>query len=72
MPRKGTKLSPEAAARQAAGIARWKKENIETINVQVHKGERQKYHDLARSRGTTLSRMILDYLDGELEKEEQK
>ena len=69
MPRKGTKLSPEAAERQQASIKAWHAENTEKIIFAVRKGKREKYKALAACRGISLSKLIQDYLDAECESE---
>ena len=69
MPRRGTKLSPEAAARQAAAIAEWHLKNIENLSIGVRKGKREAYKKLAEIRGTSVSAMVQEYMDGECRKE---
>ena len=69
MPRKGTKLSSEADAKNKEAIRRWKLENIENLSVGLRKGKRDAYKRLAEARGTSVSNMIQSYMDAEYEKE---
>ena len=71
MPRKGTKLSPDAQARQDAAVDAWHKENTEILkfSVRVRKGCGAAYKELAKRRGCSLTALIRDYLNGECEKE---
>lgn len=69
MPKRGTVLSPEAIANNAHAIARWKKANIDNLSIGVRKGKREAYKQLAEVRGTTLSRLVQDYLDAECARE---
>lgn len=64
MPRKGTILSPAAAERQAAAAAEWHAKHYENLSVPLRKGKRDAYKELASKRGTSVSRLIQDYLDG--------
>ena len=64
------KYTPEErrlAARQSA--MKYKKANQEQLNISMPMGHKAAYMELAKKRGVKLARMILDYLDGELEKE---
>ena len=65
MPRKGTKLSPEAQARQKASTEAWHRENTEVLkfSIRVRSGCSGAYKQLAAARGTSLTRIIKDYLD---------
>ena len=63
MPRRGTNLSPEAAAKQSDAIKRWHIENYENMSVCLRKGKRDAYKQLAAIRGTSVSAMIQGYLD---------
>ena len=65
MPRKNARLSPEALARDRAYTAEWKKKNTVIIPLQVRKGERERYKQLAARRGVSLTRLILSLLDAE-------
>ena len=65
MPRKGTQLSPEAAAKNAASITRWKAENIENLTIGLRKGKRDAYKRLAALRGTSVAALIQNYMDNE-------
>ena len=69
MPRKGTKLSPEAAQKQRAAIAAWHGEKIENLSIGLRKGKRAAYKQLAAARGTSVSSLIQTYMDAEYEKE---
>lgn len=69
MPRKGAKLSPEAAAKQTAAVRRWHLENYENMSVCLRKGKRDAYRRLADLRGSSVSKLIQDFLDAECEKE---
>ena len=69
MPRKGTNLSPEAAAKNADAISRWHVANYENLSVCLRKGKRDAYKRLAAIRGTSVSAMIQSYLDAECRKE---
>ncbi len=71
MPRKGTKLSPDAQARQNAAVDAWHRENTEVIkfSVRVRKGCGEAYRELAQRRGVSLTALIRDYLNAECEKE---
>jgi hypothetical protein len=68
MPRKGTRLSPEAAARQNEAITRWKLEHTENLSISLRKGKRDAYKRLAAARDTSVSAMIQDYMDAECAK----
>lgn len=69
MPRKGTRLSPEAAARQNEAIARWKLEHTENLSISLRKGKRDAYKRLAQKRGQSVAGMIQAYMDAECAKE---
>ena len=69
MPRKGTKLSEEAAQRQREAIRAWHKENTVAITFRVRKEKQPLYKELAARRGVSLSKVIQDYLDAECEKD---
>lgn len=68
MPRRGTKLSPDAAQRNNEAIARWKAENIENLSIGLRKGKRDAYKRIAAARGTSVSAMIQTYMDEECRK----
>lgn len=55
------KLHQYDAARQ-----RWRKTHTELITISIQAGKRETYHKLARSRGSSLSRMVVDYLEKKL------
>lgn len=65
MPRKGTKLSPEAQARQNAATEAWHRENTEVLKftIRVRAGCAGAYKQLAAARGTSLAGIIKSYLD---------
>ena len=65
MPRRGTKLSPVAAERQAEAIAAYHSEHYENLSLHLRKGKRNAWKRLAEARGTSMSAMIQDYMDGE-------
>ena len=69
MPRKGTKLSPDAAANQAEAIKRWKLENTENLSICLRTGKRDAYKKLAAKRGTSVSALVQDYMDAQCRKE---
>lgn len=69
MPRKGTKLSPEAAEKQAAAIRAWQLENMQNLSIALRKGKRDAYKQLAARRGTSVAGMIQAYMDEECRKE---
>ena len=70
MPRKGTKLSPEAQANQAAATAAWHRENTEIIkfSVRLPKGRGSAYRELAAATGRSLTSIVKDHLDEECRK----
>ena len=63
MPRKGVKLSPEAAARQAAAVRKWQKEKTSVLNVRVRKEKHEEYRQMAQRIGKPLATIIREYLD---------
>lgn len=65
MPRPGTKLSPEAKARQDAAIDAWHKVNTELVKftIRVPKGCAGAYRELAARRGRSLTGIVRDYLN---------
>ncbi len=69
MPRKGVKMSPDAIANQNRAIARWKVEHTDNLSVSLRKGKREAYKRLAELRGTSVSKMIQDYMDKECQRE---
>lgn len=68
MPRKGTKLTENAAARQREAIKAWHAEHTVAISFRVRKEKQPIYRQLAELRGESLSGMIQTYLDAECEK----
>ena len=70
MPRRGTKLSPEAKARQDSATAAWHAENTEVIkfSVRLPKGRGNAYRELAKARSQSLTSIVKDYLDSECAK----
>ena len=69
MPRKGTKLSPEAAKRQAESIAAYHAEHYINLSLSIRKEKREAYKRLAAARGESVSGMIQKYMDREYRKE---
>ena len=69
MPRKGTRLSPEAAAKQAEQIAAYHAEHYENLSIGLKKGKRDAYKRLAAARGESVAGMIQAYMDAEYEKQ---
>lgn len=69
MPRRGTKLSPVAAERQAEAIAAYHSEHYENLSIHLKKGKRDAWKRLVEARGTSMSAMIQDYMDGEYRRE---
>ena len=69
MPRKGTKLSPEAAKRQAESIAAYHAEHYANLSLHLLKKKREAYKRLADARGESVSGMIQRYMDAEYFKE---
>lgn len=71
MPRRGSKLSPEAKEKNAAATAAWHSENTEVLkfSIRVRKGRAGAYRELAVRRGKSLTGIIREYLDAECEKE---
>lgn len=70
MPRKGTKLSPEAQANQAAATAAWHRENTEVIkfSVRLPKGRGSAYRELAAATGRSLTSIVREHLDEDCRK----
>jgi len=69
MPRKGAKLSPEAAANQAAAVAAYHAEHYENLSLHLKKGKREAWKKLAEARGENVSGMIQAYMDAEYRRE---
>lgn len=69
MPRRGTKLSPVAAERQAEAIAAYHSEHYENLSIHLKKGKRDAWKRLAEARGISMSAMIQTYMDGEYRRE---
>lgn len=65
MPRKGTKLSPDAKAKNNEAIVRWKLEHTENLSICLRKGKRDAYKQLAAIRGTSVSALIQNYMDAQ-------
>lgn len=63
MPRKGTVLSPEAAARQAEAIKKWQKENTTNLCIRVRKDKLEKYKAMAKRLGKPLGTIVKEHLD---------
>lgn len=68
MPRKGVKLSEEAAKKNAAASAAWHKKNTEALSIRVRREKAEAYRELASRRGQSLSSIVWQYLDAECEK----
>lgn len=69
MPRKGAKLSTAAAERQTAAVEAYHAANYENLSLHMRKGKRDAWKRLAEARGTSMSAMIQDYMDGEYRRE---
>ena len=71
MPRKGTRLSPEAAEKQAAAVRAWHEEHTEIVkfSIRVNKGCSGAFRELARRRGQSLTAIVRDYLKSQCEAE---
>lgn len=71
MPRRGSKLSPEAKKKNTAATAAWHAENTEILkfSIRVRKGRAGAYRELAARRGQSLTGIIREYLDAQCEKE---
>lgn len=67
MPRKGARLSPEAAEKQAAAIREWHVKNYENLSISLKKGKRDAWKRMAEKRGQSVSGMIQEYMDAEYE-----
>lgn len=65
MPRKGAKLSPEAAEKQRQAQAAWHKEHCASLGITVRKEDRDRYAALAKSRGMSLRGLIISLLERE-------
>lgn len=42
---------------------KYQKEKLEQIAIRVPKGKREEYNNLAKIRGTSLTKLIVDYLE---------
>ena len=69
MPRKGTRLSPEAEKRNADAIAAYHAQHYENLSITMRKGKRDAWKRLAEARGESVSGMIQRYMDSEYEKQ---
>lgn len=69
MPRKGTVLSPEAAARQRAAQKAWLAENTTKVTFSWRKEKVELYKALAQARGSSLSGLIQELLDRECKRD---
>lgn len=65
MPRKGARLSPDAAERQREAIKSWHDKNTEVLkfSVRVRAGCQDAYRELAHRKGVSLTSLIRDYLN---------
>ena len=61
--------SPESMAKRKAYTAAWNKEKTETILIRVRKGKKEAYKAAAAARGQSLTGMIVEYLDTQIEQE---
>ena len=50
---------------------KYQKEKLEQIAIRVPKGKREEYNKLAKNHGTSLTKLITDYLDSLLAAENQ-
>lgn len=69
MPRRGAKLSPEAAERQRQAIKSWQAEHTVNVSIRWRKEDAARYKALAARRGMSFSGLLKEYLDAECEKE---
>ena len=69
MPRRGARLSPEAAQHQKEATAAWHARNYENLSLPLKKGKRDAWKALAAARGQSVSGMIQTYMDREYERE---
>lgn len=61
--------SPEEAKhRQYTAQAKWRRENLQYMNIALPNGKRDLYKKLAEYHGTTVSAMVQDYMDDSYEK----
>lgn len=67
MPRKGTVLSTEAAARQRAAQKAWHEEHTVKVYFRWRKEKVARYKALAQARGSSLSGLLQALLDRECE-----
>lgn len=70
MPRKGTKLSPEAQIKQTAATQAWHQEYTEVIkfSVRLPKGRGSAYRELAAATGRSLTSIVKEHLDEDCRK----
>ena len=68
MPKKPNR-SPESVQRRQAYTAAWNKAQTETILVRVRKGKKDVYKAVAAKRGQSLSGMIIEYLEEQVDRE---
>lgn len=66
MPRKGTKLSEDAQARQKEAVKNWHKTNTVVIDIRVQREKAAAYKELAKKRGLPMATLIKELLDREL------
>lgn len=55
-------------AAQKTATIKYLAEKTEEIRVRVPKGEKSKYQELAKAKGKSLSKFVLDLLDAEIKK----
>ena len=59
-------LSPKARENQTASQIAWHKENYERISIDVPKGKKAEYKAVAESQNKTLSKLIQELLENEI------
>lgn len=69
MPRKGTVLSPEAAARQREAQKAWRAAHLVRMTFSWRTEKAERYKALAKARGASLSGLIQALMDRECERE---
>lgn len=65
-------LSESAARKQREAQKKWHKEHLDKLSICVPKGWRDRYNDLAKKRGISLSSIVSNYLKLEYIKEKLK
>lgn len=67
MPARKPNRSPESMAKRIAYSDAWQKEHYDRIVLQVPKGKKDNYKHLAEQRGQSLTGLVQELLDRELE-----